>query len=284
MIAQRLALLIFAIFNTCFTNGEGTAQGALKISEPLQDRVIARVNGSNISESDILHLLTELPSEARQVPSSDLYRLLLDRAIDQVLVVQAAYKNNLDDDPNVKVRLQRAANEVLWEAFLQRQISLNMSKERIQQAFDMMTNSFSEEQIKARHILLASQEEAKAIIQKLKAGANFEVLAKEKSIGPSRDTGGDLGYFSRRQMVKEFSDVAFDLGIKEYSKTPVKTQFGWHVILVEGRRRAESPSMEQAMPQIRQEVTREILNEALIELRSQADIEVLNTHSELVRP
>ena len=71
--------------------------------------------------------------------------------------------------------------------------------------------------------------------------------------------------------MKEFSDVAFDLGIREYSKTPVKTQFGWHVILVEGRRRAESPSMEQAMPQIRQEVTREIFNEALIQTLKKYD-------------
>ena len=128
------------------------------------------------------------------------------------------------------------------------------------------------EEVKARHILVACEEDAKAIIEELKKGADFAKLAAEKSTGPSGTSGGDLGYFTADAMVPEFSEAAFALKPGEITEAPVQTQFGWHVIKVEDRRAVQPPSFEQMQPQLAQEMTREILTKAIEELRAGVDI------------
>lgn len=279
------AALIVAVTTAAVMIGAGaSAQTPLPPSGGGQDKVVARVNGSEIRQSDILRSLQQLPPEVRQMPQGQLFTLLLERAVDRLLVVAAARNSDIINDANVQERLRRAEDDVLWESYLEREVAAGMTEARVRKAYDKVAGAAAEDELKARHILLASEEDARAVIRDLQGGADFEAVAREKSIGPSRETGGDLGYFNRDQMVAEFSDAAFALGVGEFSKAPVKTQFGWHVILVENRRRAEAPTMQQAMPQIRQEVTREVLTEVLGGLRKGADIQVVGSDGELVRP
>ena len=253
-------------------------------SVPAVDNPVARVNGQDIRQSDILRMLEQLPAEVRQMPQGQLFTLLLERAIDRSLVIAAARKSRLSDDPAIQARLKAAEDDLLWAAFLERKVQDGLTEKRVRKAYDRISGEAAEEEVKARHILLASEEDARSVIRALEGGREFQAVARDKSIGPSRESGGDLGYFSRSQMVDEFSTAAFAMNVGEFSKAPVKTQFGWHVILLENRRRAEVPSMQEAMPQIQQEVTREILSEVLGGLRKGADIEIVGASGELMRP
>src|SRR6185437_5838990 len=130
------------------------------------------------------------------------------------------------------------------------------------------------EEVKARHILLPTEAAAKEVIAQLDKGADFAALAKEKSTDPSKETGGELGYFTRDDgMVPEFADAAFKLKKGEYTKTPVHTQFGWHVIEVEDRREVKPPSFEESKPQLKEEAARAAVGSKLKELRGKAKIE-----------
>ena len=263
-----------------------TPQGlqSLPQSRPAQDRVIAHVNGEAVRQSDILRMLEQLPAEVRQLPQGQLFALLIDRAVDRSLVISSARENGFANDPAIQARLKAAEDDVLWEVFLERKIQEGMTAARVRKAYDRLAGDAAEEAVKARHILLAGEEDARAVIRELQGGADFQTLARAKSMGPSRETGGDLGYFTRDQMVDEFSTAAFAMETGAFSKVPVKTQFGWHVILVEYRRRAEAPTLEQALPQLRQEITREILTEVIGALRKDADIQIVGSQGELLRP
>jgi peptidyl-prolyl cis-trans isomerase C len=131
----------------------------------------------------------------------------------------------------------------------------------------------AKEEVSARHILVPSEDEAKAVIAELNKGADFATLAKQKSTDPAKDTGGDLGFFSRDAMVPEFADAAFKLGKGEYTKTPVHTQFGWHVIKVDDRRTAAPPSFEESKDELTSEVARDIITAKLKALRDGAKVE-----------
>ncbi len=257
---------------------------SLPQSVPATDNVVARVNGEEVRQSDILSMLQQLPEEVRNMPQGQLFKLLLERAVDRILVIDAARKSGLAEDPQIRARVKAAEDDVLWAVFLERQVQDGLTEKRVRKAYDRISAEAAEEEVKARHILLASEDDARAVISDLEGGAEFQLVAREKSIGPSRDSGGDLGYFSRGQMVAEFSEAAFAMNVGDFSKEPVKTQFGYHVILLENRRRAEAPSLQQAMPQIQQVVTREILTEVLGSLRKGAEIEVVGAGGELMRP
>ena len=138
--------------------------------------------------------------------------------------------------------------------------------------------NFSEEQINryARHILVKTEDEAKAIIKELDDGADFEATAKEKSTGPSGPNGGDLGFFGKGQMVPEFETAAFALDKGSFTKEPVQTQFGWHVIKVEDKRPQEKPKFEDVAAQLRQQLIRERYETVMAELKADTPVEILD--------
>ena len=279
-----LALILFMMLPASSLAQSPQPLQSLPKSMPEQDNLLARVNGIEVHQSDVIRMLEQLPAEVRNMPQAQLLTLLIERAIDRVLVVQAARKEGLADDPEIRARVKKMEDDLLWARFLERKVAEGMTESRIRKAYDRLAGEAAEEEIKARHILLASEKEAKAVIRDLQGGADFESVAREKSIGPSREAGGDLGFFKRGQMVSKFSDAAFAMDIGDYSKAPTKTQFGWHVILVEERRRAEVPSMPHAMPKIQQEVTRQVLIDVVGGLRKEADIEIVSAVSGLQRP
>jgi peptidyl-prolyl cis-trans isomerase C len=167
---------------------------------------------------------------------------------------------------------------VIQDFWLQKEIAAKVTPEKLKQAYQERLKTMpAEEEVHARHILVATEAEAKAIIADLKKGADFDKLAREKSTDKASGAeGGDLGWFKKTDMVKEFADAAFALKKGALTDQPVKTQFGYHVIQVEDRRRAPPPSFEEMSDQIRQDLARETVTAMLNQLRGNAKIEKFN--------
>lgn len=244
---------------------------------PPDEAVAAIVDGAEIYRSDVEAVAQSLPEQFRQVPFPQIYGMLLDRAIDFRLLADAAETEDLTEQPEVQAQLARARADVLRDAFIRQQIEEGTTDERLRARYDEIKTEegFAQEEVHARHILVASEDEAKEVIAELAGGTDFATLAKDRSIGPSGPDGGDLGFFRREQMVPEFAEAAFALEPGEHTKEPVQTQFGWHVIEVIDRRTG-TPSFEETEPRLRQEVAREIVTALLTELRDDAEIERFN--------
>jgi peptidyl-prolyl cis-trans isomerase C len=203
--------------------------------------------------------------------------MLLDRAIDFRLLSNAAEEQNLDGQPEVQAALAKARADVLRDAYLRQKIDEATTFDRLRAQYEQLkkADGFTQEEVHARHILVGSEDAAKAVIAELDGGADFVTLAKDRSIGPSGPEGGDLGFFRREQMVPEFAEAAFALAPGEHSKAPVKTQFGWHVIEVLDRRTG-TPSFEETEARLRQDVARDVVLALVEELREDAQIERFN--------
>ena len=241
------------------------------------DPIVAIVNGTEIHRTDVEAVARSLPEQMRQMPMAQIYPMLLDRVIDFKLLSVEAENQNLGDDPDLQAALAEARANVLRDAMLRQKVEEGSTEEALKARYEDMKNGdgFAYEEVHARHILLASEDDAKSVISELEGGADFESLAKEKSTGPSAPQGGDLGYFKMGQMVPEFGDAAFAMEIGSTSAEPVKTQFGFHVIKVEDKRKVE-PSFEETEPQLRQDVARDIVTALVEGLREGAEIERFN--------
>jgi peptidyl-prolyl cis-trans isomerase C len=234
------------------------------------DPIVANINGTIIHRSDMIAYQRALPEQARNAPLEKIYGQLMDQVIANTLAEQQARKEGLQNDPEVRKRLAEIERSILvqaWEQSIVRHEIANAkaTDEKLHQLYEQYAkHAGGGEEVCARHILVANEDEAKAIIVELKKGADFATLAKEKTSDPSGKTsGGDLGCFRREDMVKEFADAAFELKKGEISQTPVKSQFGWHVIKVEDRRQAKPATFEEIKPKLEQELGREIVTQRL---------------------
>lgn len=241
------------------------------------DPVVATINGDEVRRTEVEIIAQSLPEQMRNVPMEQIYPMLLDRVIDFKLLEAEAEEQKIGDDPELQEALAQARANVLRDAMLRKSVDSGSTEEALKARYEEMKKEegFSYEEVHARHILLASEEDAKAVISDLEGGADFVELAKEKSTGPSGPEGGDLGYFKMGQMVPEFGDAAFGMEIGSTSSEPVKTQFGFHVIKVEDKRKVE-PSFEETEPQIRQDLARTIVTALVEDLREGATIERFN--------
>lgn len=241
------------------------------------DPVVAVVNGEKIKRSELEAMKAQVGQQIPQLaamPLEAVFEGLLDRAIDQRLLAAAGKKAGLEKDPQVIKQLEQIRQELIQRAFLQNAVEKRLTDARLKEAYDQMVKEMPEEdEIKARHILLDSEEAAKDVIAQLDKGADFAKLAEEKSTGPSGPRGGDLGWFTKGTMVPEFSEAAFTLKAGDVTKTPVKTQFGWHVIKVEERRKAQPPSFEDSKEDLRAQLAEETVAEVLADLRKDAKVE-----------
>lgn len=241
------------------------------------DPVVATIDGEDVLRSDVDAVLRTLPDQMRQAPIEQIYPMLLDRVIDFKLLEVEAENSNLADDPELQPALAQARAAVLRDAMLRKKVDEGTTDDALKARYDELKQQegFSYEEVHARHILLATEEDAKAVIAELDGGADFEQLAKDKSTGPSGPQGGDLGYFQKDAMVPEFGDAAFTMDVGSISPEPIKTQFGFHVIKLEDKRKVE-PSFEESEPQLRQEVARDIVTALVEGLREGVAIERFN--------
>ena len=255
-----------------------TAQTATPAAAAAQDPVVARVNGNEIHRSQVLAARQMLPAQVQQIPFEQVYPQLLETMVTNMLASQAGRKQKLADDPEVKRQLQFAQDQIIEEVYLRRYVIGAITDDKVKARYEQFVKEQKpQDQVNAKHVLLKTEDEAKAVIDDLKKGGDFAAIAKEKSNDPgTKATGGDLGWFTKDEMVPEFADAAFKLQKGQYTETPVKTQFGYHVILLVDRRTAPAPTMVEARPQVMALLQRELLEQKVKELRAGAKIEVYN--------
>ena len=237
--------------------------------------VIASVNNFKFYKSDIEHARKRLPREAQQYSDAAIYEHLRKNLIDTHLLISAARKEGFDKRTEIVNKVRRFEDRVLHQAYLDNQITGLLIEERLKERYLIyLKSSSSTEEIRARHILLQTREQAIEVIRELKSGKDFENLARKISTDPSAKLGGDLGYFTREQMVSSFSDVAFSTSIGQFTSEPVKTEFGWHIIKVEDKRSLKPKSFEQMKTLLREKIINEHLNSVISKLRKSAKIKV----------
>ena len=236
---------------------------------------VGTVNGKDIWLDDVLRAAERLPEEFQQTPLENYYAQLVADIIDSQLAAAAARNEGFDQKPEIADAIKMAANRVLAESWLAEKARADVTETTIQNAYDkFVADTASREQVTASHILVETEADAKAVIAALKDGGDFAALAKEKSTGPSGPNGGALGTFGRGQMVPAFETAAFDLAVGSYSDTPVQTQFGWHVIKVDGKDIAPAPDFESMRTQLANNLSTQALGRLLEELRASQDIQL----------
>ena len=241
-----------------------------------QERIaVGSVNGSTIYLDEIMAVAQSLPAEYREAGLPNLYSQLVDEVANSRLAAEAGRSEGLDGDENIAKAMKLAADRVLAEAYITQKVSAQISDEAIQSAYDtFVADSASREQVTASHILVETEDEAKAIIEQLNDGADFAQLARDKSTGPSGPNGGSLGAFGRGQMVPAFEAAAFAMPVGSYSADPVQTQFGWHVIQVSDKGVEPAPSLNQMREQITANLSRQSFARVVESLRAGATIEI----------
>lgn len=200
---------------------------------------------------------------------------LLKGLVISTILEKEADKEKIEQTDTYKEHLKLIAKDLAKKELISKRIEENITETKISDSYKKLVDELkNKEEIKARHILVAKEEEAKEIVAKLKAGEPFEELAKQKSIDPAKDKGGDLGYFSKGQMIKSFEDTAFALKINEIS-APVKTDFGWHIIKLEDKRKVVPPTIEESRNQLKAELTQQFIQEYTNKLFNDAKVELI---------
>jgi len=240
------------------------------------DPVVARANGVDIRQSDLALAEDEVGASMPQMPPDQKREYLITYLADIIILSQAADQQKLGDRDEVKHRIAFERNKVLMETLLDGAGKAAVTDDAMHKVYDDAVKQMApEEEVRARHILVATEGEAKDIEAQLKNGADFATLAKEKSKDPGAAEGGDLGYFTKDQMVPEFADAAFKLDKGQISD-PVKTQFGWHIIKVEDKRIKPTPTYDEVKTQLETFVAHKAQADLVQKLRSAANIERLD--------
>lgn len=250
------------------------AQNAV-IPEPLApETVLATVNGYEITEDEALMASQDFAEQLQQVPAEQRRAVIVDALIDLHLLAMAADEADLDESEEFVRRMAYQRARTLRTSYLVEIIAADVTEEVLQDAYDEAVADFEPAQERrARHILVESEEDAASVIEELDGGADFATLAAERSTGPSASNGGDLGWFGRGRMVPAFEDAAFSLDVGSYSATPVETQFGFHVLIVEEVRDTEAPAFQELAPQIQQSLLQQRFVETIDGLRDAAEVD-----------
>ena len=243
--------------------------------EPLSG-VIATVNGTDITQHDLVLLSETLGAQLERIPEQVRMQVLLDVLIDQVLLSEAAKLKGVEQSGSYRQRMSYYSRQALRDAYVGTVLAEKITDTELAARYaEEIAKLPPEEEARARHILVETEEEAKAVVESARGGADFAELAKEKSTGPSAVDGGDLNYFTADRMVPEFSTVAFALEVGAISD-PVKTQFGWHVIKLEDKRQKPPPTLETIRERIVLLVLRDRVKAEVQALRESATIEPVN--------
>jgi len=267
--AGRLAaLVVLALF------GVVSASSAQDRGANAADPVVARVDGTAIRQSDVLAGLENLPPQYADLPRETLIKAVMEKLIDGTLAANRARAAGLHKDPAYLLARSRAELQLLEQLFIQRLVERKITKRAVLRRYERDRKSLVRgKQVRARHILLKTRQRALAVIDELRRGLNFAELARTYSTGPSKTQGGDLGFFKRDQMVPAFSKAAFALRKGEYSRAPVQTKFGWHVIKVEDIKAAAPPPFEEVRAELERKMTDEVIDKEMQSLRKGAKIE-----------
>jgi peptidyl-prolyl cis-trans isomerase C len=236
-------------------------------------KAVATVNGTQITAEMFDAFVKAVTGGAAEPPTDEQRTQMVDQLVNMTLAAQAAEKDGLAKDPAVKARLDLLRTQILAEAASEKYIKSHpVSETEMRAEYDAQVAGMPKE-YKARHILVDKKESADAIIAKLQAGGDFSKLAIAESKDSSAQSGGDLGWFAPQNMVKPFADAVAALQKGEYTKQPVQSEFGWHVILLEDARSPEVPEFDQVKPQVEMFSQRKKLQAYIEELRKNATIQ-----------
>jgi len=272
LLASAAALPAFA------QSGDAPAQPQAEAPQPAPvdpAEVVATVNGTEITEADLTLAMSDLDQQFQQLAPEQRRAAALSALIEIKLAAAESTKAGIADSDDFKRRMAFLRERALHSAFVEEQIAGAITDEQVRARYDQeIANTPPTNEVKAAHILVPTEEEAKAVIAELDAGKDFAELAKEKSSDGAAQNGGDLGYFGPGRMVPEFEQAAFALDVGAYTKEPVKSQFGWHVIKVTDKRVQQPPAFEQVAQQIRSIMLRENYLAKVTEMRKAAKVDV----------
>lgn len=267
------ALAISALILSACNTGD-----APKVGASANKAVAATVNGTPISEERVRLMATEHSSQG-QPDNPELRRAIIDQLAMQFLVAEEAVKKGLDKSPQVAEEIELTRQAILARAFVQDYLKNGkLADEVLAAEYERVKGEMAGNEYKARHILVESEAQAKAIIAKLKANPKaFDSLARQNSKDHgSSGNGGDLGWFDPRGMVSEFALALAQLEKGKFTEVPVKTQYGFHVILMEDSRPKEIPTLEQVKPALQQQLLQRNLKKLFEETKAKARIEIVS--------
>jgi peptidyl-prolyl cis-trans isomerase C len=268
------ALLGLAPFSQAQETAPETPEAAQALSG--KNEIIAKVNGYEIRTSEVRMAFTDVIGQLPNLPKKLRYPFVVEFLVERHLLAQLANKEGIADTDDYKRRLAAYQAKALRDSYLAQVISPKVKEEEIRAVYEAESKKVAEtERVRARHILVASEKEAQSIVERLNKGEKFEDLAKQYSLDGSKDYGGDLGYFTGPEMVPAFSKAAFELKNGEVSK-PVKTDFGWHIIKLEDRKKGQAQPYDQVKGAIRNVLVRQKVNETLASLKNVAKVEILD--------
>jgi peptidyl-prolyl cis-trans isomerase C len=247
------------------------------------DELVAIVNGTDLKR-ETLDAVVEMAKRSRPGVEVD-EKALLDDLIATEIARQQAKKSGLGEREDVKAKVENFADKLILNTWMQEKASsLEISDEELTAAYEERIKDMPKVEYKARHILVKTEDEGKAIIEELKGGKDFEELAKEKSTGPSGPSGGDLGWFKPQRMVKPFAEAVAKMEPGKITEAPVETQFGWHVIKLEEQRDVKLPEIDNMKPQLKRQLEQTKMLEYMEQLRADADVKVLLKEKEADAP
>lgn len=260
----------------CSQSEETTAaKTAETATEKSDEPAVVTIDGSAITEADIELAASDLDPQFARLPEEQRRAATVSALIEIKLLAAAARKKSLHETAEHKRRMAFLADRTLHSATVRSEVADSVTDDLIAARYEEdIAKSGSQEEVKVRHILVKTEEEAKAIITELDGGSDFADLAKDKSTGPSGPSGGELGFIGKGVTVPEFETAAFALEAGTYTKAPVQTQFGWHVIKVDDQREKAPPTLESQKEQIRSVLLRDKYFELVKGLREAAKIEV----------
>ena len=241
------------------------------------NRVVATINGKAITEGELNLADAEIGSELGNVPEGTKRRVLIEFMIESQLLADAADSAKLGQGADFEQRARYWRRRALRDVYFESKIKSAVTDAEARTFYDgQVAQMKPEEEIKTRHILVESEDEAKQLREKIAHGANFAQLAKEHSKDPgSKDDGGELGYFGRGQMVPQFEEAAFKLQKGDLSE-PIQTQFGWHLIQLDDRRQRKPPEFDEVKGRLVAAMVHRKAQEAVAELRGKAKIEYVD--------
>ncbi len=242
---------------------------------PTPDTVVATVGAETITEADLAFAAEEFQEQMAQMPAEERRAFLVTVLIDMKVMAKAAKDAQMDQTDIFKRRLQYLEERSLRRAYFAEKIAGSVTEDGVRAAYDAYATAFvPAEEVHARHILVATKEEADAVKAELDAGKPFEVAAMEKTTDPSgKQNGGDLGFFSKGMMVPEFETTAFGLEIGQVS-APVQSQFGWHIIRLDEKRMTSPAAFEQVAPQLGQQMILEAFDQSVSELKAAMPVSI----------
>lgn len=250
---------------------DGKSAGSVQPNLP-NTTVVAEVSGQPVTLADVRALVDEIP-QLSELPFEEIYPQMLETMINKKVIVDAATASGIENDPAVQKILADFKEQLITEHFLAKQLQAMMTPEQLQALYVQELRNFKrEEEVLARHIMVATKKQAEDILVQLKNGADFVSLVQKKSLD-KKTKDGSLGYFTKSMVYPEFGEAVFALKKGQFSK-PIKTQHGWHIVLVEDKRMAVPPSFDEVSEQLKQIYAERHVQDILNNERKKANVKV----------